>query len=265
MPGLGQIYNGQARKGFILIFLPLLIFPLYPLCLEVGNIVYPLVIYFLVTIAFYIYVVRDALVTAKKIKNEYVLKKYNRVSIYVCIIIFVGIMNTGLTEYIKNNHIQAFKIPSRSMEPTLLSGDHLLVDRNTSKITYIRGDIVVFEFPEDPTKDYIKRIVGIGGDKLSIKDKVVYINGEPINEPYVVYKNDDPNSFGFKKGRNFGPITVPEGHFFVIGDNRDNSFDSRYFGPIEQSKIKGIVKTIYWSWDKKTKSIRWDRIGLKTE
>ncbi len=166
--------------------------------------------------------------------------------------------------------VQAFKIPSGSMLETLQIGDHLLVNKFiygvkmpfTGKILYHvddpqHGDIVVFEFPEDPDKDFIKRIIGAPGDVIEIKDKAVYRNGEKLDEPYV--RHSDPNIV--PRRDNFGPITVPEGKYFVMGDNREESYDSRFWGYVDREKIKGKAWIIYWSWDG-FPNVRFDRIGM---
>ena len=165
--------------------------------------------------------------------------------------------------------VQAFKIPSGSMLDTLLIGDHLLVNKFlygthipfTDKVIAPiedpkHGDVIVFEFPEDTSKDFIKRIIGVPGDVVEMKDKAVYRNGQKLDEPYV--KHTDP---GIQPRRdNFGPVTVPPGKYFVMGDNRDESYDSRFWGFVDKDKIRGKAWVIYWSWDGPA-DIRWDRIG----
>ena len=165
--------------------------------------------------------------------------------------------------------VQAFKIPSGSMLDTLLIGDHLLVNKFlygtripfTDKVILpieepADGDVIVFEFPEDTSKDFIKRIIGAPGDVLEMKDKVVYRNGQKLDEPYV--KHTDPNIQARRD--NFGPITVPPGKYFAMGDNRDESYDSRFWGFVDKDKIRGKAWVIYWSWDGPA-DIRFDRIG----
>lgn len=172
--------------------------------------------------------------------------------------------------------IQAFKIPSGSMLETLQIGDHLLVtkfaydvrlpsniwlDTTDGKVLFQtgdpeRGDICVFKFPEDESKDFIKRVIGLPGDTIEIKNKVVYINGEIINEPYVSHKNPNYNP----RTDDFGPFTVPADEFFMMGDNREGSYDSRFWGPVKREKIVGKALVIYWSWGSLT-DIRFNRIG----
>ena len=165
--------------------------------------------------------------------------------------------------------VQAFKIPSGSMLDTLLIGDHLLVNKFlygtripfTDKVVMPledpqRGDVIVFEFPEDTTKDFIKRIIGVPGDVIEMKEKVLVRNGETLVEPYIKHTDS-----GLQQRRdNFGPITVPAGKYFVMGDNRDESYDSRFWGFVDKDKIRGKAWMIYWSWDGPS-DIRLGRIG----
>ena len=171
---------------------------------------------------------------------------------------------------IRSCGFQAFKIPSGSMLNTLLIGDHLLANKFIygPKIpfthTYIYqgrdpqiGDIVVFEFPDDPSLDYIKRVVGCPGDTLEMRNKVLYRNGQIVNEPYVRHTPTRD-----VRRDNFAPITVPAGRYFVLGDNRDESLDSRFWKTpfVERSAIHGKAWRLYWSWSSWT-DIRWSRIG----
>jgi signal peptidase I len=154
--------------------------------------------------------------------------------------------------------IEAFKIPSSSMEDNLLIGDHILVNKfvyaptNWSwekKLLPIdnvkRTDVIVFKFPEEPSRNFIKRVIGLGGETVEIKDKQVYIDGKPIPEPYKFHKAE---FFGLT-AENFGPVKVPEGYFFALGDNRDNSKDSRAWGFVPKDYLKGRAFIIYWSFE----------------
>jgi signal peptidase I len=120
-----------------------------------------------------------------------------------------------------------------------------------------RGDLVIFLFPEDRSKDFIKRVVAVGGDTFEVRQKKVYINGKPVDDPHAYFEDAAQN---FQRD-NFGPQRVPEKHVFVLGDNRDKSYDSRFWGPLAIDDIKGKAHVIYWSWDEKTRSVRWERIG----
>jgi len=167
-----------------------------------------------------------------------------------------------LTVIIRSFVIQAFRIPTGSMEDTLLVGDFLFVNKfiygARVPFTEIRfpkvrdpqpGDIIVFQYPRDPSKDYIKRCVAIGGQEVEIRDKQLYIDGVLQREPFV--KHLDPR-MQMQRDR-FGPVTVPEGELFMMGDNRDNSHDSRFWGFLPEKLIKGKAIFIYWSWDPRQK------------
>ncbi|MBI5809928.1 MAG: signal peptidase I, partial [Deltaproteobacteria bacterium] len=171
--------------------------------------------------------------------------------------------------------IQAFKIPSGSMEDTLLIGDHIIVSKFSYGIQVPRpavislfgvpvpffetrlwqtwgrvkpGDIIVFRFPSDRSKDYIKRVIGTPGDVVEVRDKVIYLNGARWEDAYGIYKGGIYGAEAEK--HNFGPFKVPEGQVFVMGDNRDRSYDSRYWGTVPIIDVKGRALIIYWSWDK---------------
>jgi signal peptidase I len=170
--------------------------------------------------------------------------------------------------------VQAFKIPSGSMEDTLLVGDHILVNKFLygTKIPFTdmkflairepkRGDVIVFKYPEDETKDFIKRLIGTPGDVVQIVNKKVYINGKPLTEPYTDYKDTEVLPASLQQRDNFGPIKVPPHKYFMMGDNRDRSHDSRFWGFVDESKIVGSALVIYWSWDGDDNVVRWGRIA----
>ena len=175
---------------------------------------------------------------------------------------------------IKTFVVQAFKIPSGSMIPTLKIGDHILVNKFSygTKLPFTdriiipmkgpsQGDIIVFKYPEDENKDFIKRVIGLPGDTVEIKDKKVHINGKPIEESYPIHGDKMVYPSGLQPRDNFGPITVPQGSYFVMGDNRDFSLDSRYWGFVKLNKIKGRAFIVYWSWNGEESWVRWERIG----
>lgn len=188
--------------------------------------------------------------------------------------------------------VQAFKIPSGSMIPTLLIGDHILVSKlayglqwptdcklqlalppvscysSTFMLAFSkpeRGDVIVFRYPEDEEKDFIKRIVGTPGDSIEVRGKTVYVNGTPFDDhgftqrvdPGVIDSHISPRD-------NFGPVTVPDDSYFVMGDNRDQSLDSRFWGFVRGDKIRGKAFRIYWSWSGQgnwSEWVRWERLG----
>ena len=127
-----------------------------------------------------------------------------------------------------------------------------------------RGDIIVFMFPEDETKDFIKRVIGLPGDRVEVRDKNVYINGQPLSEPYTQHVDPAVLPHQVQPRDNLGPLTVPSDSYFVMGDNRDQSLDSRFWGYVKREKIKGKAFLIYWSWDSRgdlAHMVRWERIA----
>lgn len=179
-----------------------------------------------------------------------------------------------LALFIRTFVIQAFKIPSGSMKQTLLIGDHILVNKFIYgvKIPFLqttivpvtnpkREDIVVFKFPEDPSKDFIKRVIGVAGDVVEIRDKQVYVNNKLLNHDFGIHTDSYIFPASVQPRDNFGPVVVPEKSIFVMGDNRDQSYDSRFWGFVDLKAVKGKALMIYWSWDKENFGVRWSRIG----
>ena len=176
--------------------------------------------------------------------------------------------------FIRTFVIQAYKIPSGSMKPTLLIGDHILVSKFNYGIklplirstlvplgTPKRGDIVVFIYPEDRSKDFIKRLIGVPGDTIEIRDKKILINGLPYKDEHGVYVDHLIIPGSVQPRDNFGPVTVPKQKLFVMGDNRDESYDSRFWGMVDQRDVLGKALIIYWSWNGEDRDVRWNRIG----
>jgi signal peptidase I len=187
-----------------------------------------------------------------------------------------------LALFVRTFIVQALKIPTGSMENNLLIGDHLLVNKFVFAPTMTplenmllpidpirRGDIIVFKYPEEPERDFIKRVIGLPGETLELRSKRVFINGTMLDEPYVHYlvPPDEENGGGeFDVRVQYGPVTVPPGMYFMMGDNRDNSQDSRYWGFMPQEYIKGKALFVYFSFGEESglsglvSGIRWNRI-----
>ena len=187
-----------------------------------------------------------------------------------------------LALFVRTWAVQAFKIPTGSMENNLLIGDHLLVNKFVFAPTLTglertllpidevkRGDIIVFKYPEDPERDFVKRTIGLPGETLELKNKKIYIDGKPLDEPYVHFlfpaaEPGDADFADFDVRRNYGPVIVPPDHFFMMGDNRDNSQDSRYWGFMPRSYIRGKALFVYFSFgDASTggfAGVRWNRL-----
>ena len=185
---------------------------------------------------------------------------------------YIRVIGTSLilVFIIRTSLVQAYKIPSGSMIPTLLIGDHLLANKFIygPQIPFVKkrlfnlvkpqkGDIIIFPSPEDPSKDLIKRVVAVEGDLIEERDKQILINGKSMDEPYAQHID---NSLSDQRD-NFGPYLVPKGKLFAMGDNRDQSYDSRFWGYVDTKNIKGKALILYWSWDSERHFPRFDRIG----
>jgi signal peptidase I len=183
---------------------------------------------------------------AQKIKKKSTIREYAEAAAIAILLALV----------IRAFVVQAFKIPSGSMEQTLLVGDHILVNKFIYgiKIPYLqstlipisepaRGDIIVFIYPEDKSKDFIKRVIGTPGDKIQMQGRQIFINDQPFDDKYGFYdeRAGNPN-------RSYGPMVVPKDNYFVMGDNRDHSLDSRFWGCVPTTAVKGKAFIIYWSW-----------------
>lgn len=176
--------------------------------------------------------------------------------------------------FIRTFIVQAFKIPSGSMKPTLLIGDHILVNKFIYgvKIPFIRknlisisepkrDDVIVFIYPEDRSKDFIKRVIGVGGDTIEIRNKKIFLNGLPFQDTHGVYVDDFIIPGTIQPRDNFGPMTVPKGAVFAMGDNRDQSYDSRFWGVVDLKDVLGKAFIMYWSWNREDHNVRWSRLG----
>lgn len=192
-------------------------------------------------------------------------QQYSTLREYFTATVYCTIIALFVTTYV----VHPMTVPTPSMEPTILVGDRLLIDKFTFRNGFIsglpmtpvheieRGDIVVFKFPEEPEVLYVKRAIGIPGDTLEIKNKTVYVNGEQLEEPYKIHRDSrvfhgnrgSSHFFATNNGRdNFGPVTVPEDSYFMMGDNRDNSADSRVFGFLNRDYIVGRPLIVFWSY-----------------
>jgi len=184
-----------------------------------------------------------------------------------------------LALFVRTWVFQAFKIPTGSMENGLLIGDHLIVNKMlfapaaTGLETALlpsrpirRGDVIVFKYPADPERDFIKRVIGLPGDKLELRRKKVLINGQPIDEPPTVHFLEQPSTGSPRLDdvrEEYGPVTVPANQYFMMGDNRDNSQDSRFWGFLPAHYVKGQALFIYFSVEENASlvsGIRWGRI-----
>jgi signal peptidase I len=188
----------------------------------------------------------------RKVREKSVIRQYTEAFLIAILLALV----------IRTFVVQAFKIPSGSMLPTLQIGDHLLVNKFLYWFTDPqRGDVIVFKFPQDEGRDFIKRVIALPGDKVEVRGKRVYVNDKPVQESYAVHLDPSMQENPHSPRDNFAPVQAPSGQLFMMGDNRDYSMDSRFWGFLDIKKIKGKAFIIYWSWDRERFRPRWGRIG----
>jgi len=251
-PGLGQIYNGRGASGLVF----LLIFVALPFLWGLTGwprYFFGFVALVIVTIGFWLFTIIHAFIQARRIR-EIGLKKYQTAVVYaLMIILFLGLVIFDLPRIRMNPlGVSPYKIPTSAMMPTLHQDDLLMADMKAyDGRAPKRGDLVVFEYPRDLTKSFIKRVIALEGETVEIRNKRVFIDGQPLQESYKIHEDSAVD----ERRDNFGPLRIPAGRCFVLGDNRDNSNDSRFWGALPLANVKGQALYIYWAKDKK-------RIGL---
>lgn len=259
-PPLGHVYAGAPLRGVVVLALTgpaaiavslLLIRMDVPTPVRLGLLV--------LLIGLTYFTVGDAYDVAKRGGRAYVLRRYNRWFVYVGVLIVVWsvqpFMQAGIRRW-----VQSFKVPSGAMEPTLQIGDQFLVDKAVYRDQGPnRFDVIVFDWPKDPTKTFIKRVVGLPGETIEVKDGRVWVDGKQLEEPYAYY-NGRPTEKG-----DVGPTVVPEESYFVMGDNRNQSLDSRFWGPVPGAMVGGRAGIIYWSWKRTVPYVRWERLGARIQ
>ena len=258
LPGAGHCLVGAFGRGvvwaFCLPILQLLLLYTVPIAATIGT-------QFVVTIVGRI---AAALDTALTVRPK---PAWGRVAAAMAVVIAgVPLMNFAvarpLASYYAQHYAQAFGISTGGMEPTLLVGDSIMVHRSAYRDQAPqRNDIVVFPHPEDEQHDFVKRIVGLPGDVIVIRNQQVFVNGQVPREPYLDPQRAAPTSSPITCGPVCEPTKVPADSYFLLGDNRNNSEDSRFFGFVERNKIKGKAHSIYWSFDMVEQRMRIDRIG----
>jgi signal peptidase I len=272
MTGLGHLYAGSPKRGLILFgiwsFWALLC---SVILLAVPNI-FIIIIFLIGGLAIFVFCVVDAFSIAKRRKENYEPAKFNRWFVYAGYFVILSLISALLSAGVKTN---AFNITSGSMEPVLLVGDSILVNEviygvklPLLKKTIIpvtdpkRNDIVVFIYPENRSMSLIKRVIGVAGDKIEIVNKKIFINDKEYKDSYGVFKDSNVLPQSVEPRDNFGPVTVPDNSIFVMGDNRDESLDSRYWGFVDLQDVEGKAFIIYWSWNSDLHKPRWGRFGL---
>ena len=275
MPGLGQVYNGNARQGlvtylFFEVILSLLIIAWAYLLPSFTFLVVLVMAVLIGWVGISVFSYRQAKTTDPELRLKWYSRWHGLLGIFL-LSILIG-------EYAEpaRQLVQTSRMAANSMLPTLMSGDHLIIqkayhgikspfsDEFLIVLAYPkRGDLIIFKYPEDERKNFIKRVIGLPGDTVEVKNKEVYINSELLTEPYVIHV-DETNPV-IPKRDNLSPVTVPADSYFVMGDNRDQSFDSRFWGFVQFNKIKGKASSIYLSFDKDSRQIRWERFGKTLE
>ena len=255
LPGLGQLYNGETRKallvwagGSVLILLAALFGLLFRFWGMATIIILGFVLWFTALI--------NAVQTAKQLQ-EYRPTAVNRWFVYVSAVVVAALVSVPVTGALG---ARAFRIPSESMLPTLYVGDFIMT-RLESPQSYDdkRGDIVVFLYPGDNRTHYVDRVVAFSGETFEIRDRQILVDGQSVEEPWARVLGQSLRNPHYT----FGPIVVPEGALFMLGDNLDNSADSRIWGPLPRENIVGVAEYIYFSWDFRKKRVRTNRIGIE--
>jgi signal peptidase I len=261
MPGLTQMVYGKITRGIVLYMLfhvALLVSVFIALApLQPFNIILPIIIF----ASAYLFIIIDGLLCAKKPGRQFNLQPILSVALVIGLIILdSSFIETTIKKLVKENIAEAFHIPAGAMYPSLLPGDFILVNKLPNNREPKRGDIVVFHSPSDVHRTLIKRVVGLTGENIEVKDNNLYISNAKQLENYATTSLpvDAPEK---EAPKNFGPATAREGSFFVLSDNRNYGQDGRSWGFLDKDEIIGKATTIYWSWDRENHSIRWDRIG----
>ncbi len=275
LPGLGQLYNGQLNKGiflflvFVFISTPFVAF--VALMLPPALLMPMLILSLAATLGLYLYGLWDAWRAARR-SIDYQPYAWQQPAIYVSLLLFAYLTVIGsTTQHVQDHLVESFRIPSNSMSPNVLQGDILFADKRVNcpgcKHSIQRGDIAIFVYPNDRTLRYIKRVIGLPGDRIRIKGHTVIVNAQAITSKqpgdlliergdrgeYAVHWPTGGDAVEFR-------LTVPSGEVFVLGDNRNASADSRNFGTVPLMDVIGRAKQVWFSYSAET-GIRWERMG----
>lgn len=270
--GLPLIYCGRFKAGIILE--SVLIVVGYSLIAASGflsNLTAYLILVLLLIIIFISVLTFNIRFTIRANRLNY--PRRNKTWTWILIVFVASLVISGLCDIAIETYIsKAYRMPSSSMEPTLFTGDYLMVSKGGNPEKLVRGDVIIFKYPPDPGQNYIKRLIAKPGDEIGIKDKEVYLNGEKLDEPYAEYIDSrilpyyNTNSeWGLQCRDNMPAVAVPENMYFVLGDNRDNSSDSRFWGFVPGDLIVGKARFIHFSWDSEAHRPRWNRIGKRLD
>ena len=267
LPGLGHIYCGKWKKGLALIpaYWIFLYFISIPLLLWLPYPPFNVILFCSMILLSYGAIIYKSVLCARENPLGYQLRQFDNGFAYFLILVLGLFLQSQIADFVRLNIARAYRIPSGSMVSTIAIGDHIFEDKITYHLrTPLRREIVIFPYPEDEAKFFIKRIIGLPGEIIEIRDKMVYIDGEPLFEKSYT-QHIDPATFDAQTNArdNLAPQVIPSDSYFVIGDNRDQSLDSRFFGVINEKEISGKAQVIYWSSPNELpfSNIRWERIG----
>lgn len=250
VPGLGQLYAGRPKRALAIYLGNVGIIAGF-MATGLLKVFAGLIAFVLAFLAFYLWSIWDAARIAHR-GRDYVLQPFNRWYWYLAAWLIVSFLIAP--QLLAHSPVRSFRIPSRSMEPAILIGDHVYADmRHYRSAKPARGDLAIFPPPENPALQVIKRVIGLAGEEIEIRDKAVFLNGQPLDDPWG--HHDDPTTYppatGVLRVRdNFGPLRIPPGTVFVLGDDRDNSYDSRFYGPVPAASLQGRLLYVYWARDK---------------
>ena len=280
MTGLGHIYCGKFAKGLVLTLLSCILIPVISGALSVSHSTIRIVVIItslFISLVVWLFAIIDSWYTARHTTDSYTLKDYNRWYVYIILILMGTGGSTQIAFNVRANLVEAFRVPASSNYPTIVPNDRILANKLAYKTADPeRGDLIVFLNPENRRINYIKRVVAVAGDTVEIKGGQLYVNdqklqrkilpqstldniriknfmGEPLEgdvfeeinggAKYKIFLSGSPHD---ETSSDFAKITIPKHHCFVLGDNRNNSLDSRHFGPVPLATIKGRADYLYW-------------------
>lgn len=239
--GLGQVYNGQWKKG-VGFYLAEVLVGLFMVLFWADFAAMLLCVAIL--FGYNLFAAGEAFATARKLTG-YTRQPCNRLWIYlVCLAVSLG-SGAAFEQVVNGWFFKAYKVPSASMLPTIRVGDHFMVEVLEPEDELKRADIVIFSMPGTNGRDFVKRVVGLPGESVEIRERRVFVDGVPLDEPYVCYTRE-----GILPVRDtFGPVTLGTEEYFLMGDNREDSLDSRWLGPVPRNRISGKAGYIYFPGD----------------
>jgi signal peptidase I len=272
-PGLPLIYCGNLKAGIgvalgFTALWNLLLLTMGIFC-DIGTVIGTLAVWILAFIAILIYNIRYTVRANRAVRRRLRGAWLWIISVFV----ITTVINQALGTLIKRHIVEAYKISSAGMANTLQAGDYLLASKGIDLSSLNRGDIIIFKYPLDLNENYVKRIVALPGDKVRIVNKRLCLNGEPVPLPPEGQFIDSAHVCPHSDDRRWGPgnrdnmpeLTVPQGQLFVLGDNRDNSADSRFWGFLDEKLVVGKARFVHFSWDAERHRVRWERMGKRLD